>query len=82
MSNELKRGLEGVLVTESELSHVDGDVGKLVYRGYDIEELARGASYEEVLHLLWYGSLPTRGELDSFRGELESERAVDDDVLS
>ena len=82
MSNELKRGLEGVLVTESELSHVDGDVGKLVYRGYDIEELARGASYEEVLHLLWYGSLPTRGELDSFRGELESARAVDDDVLS
>jgi len=37
MSDELKRGLEGVLVAESDLSYVDGEVGKLVYRGYDIE---------------------------------------------
>jgi citrate synthase len=81
MSDELKRGLEGVLVAESELSHVDGEVGKLVYRGYDIEDLARGASYEEVLYLLWHGSLPTREELDAFAAELAAERAVDDDVL-
>ena len=82
MSNELKRGLEGVLVAESELSHVDGEVGRLVYRGYDIEELARGASYEEVLHLLWHGSLPTRAELEELRSELAAGRAVDDEVLS
>ena len=81
MSDELKRGLEGVLVAESELSHVDGEVGKLVYRGYDIEDLARGASYEEVLYLLWHGSLPTREELDAFTANLAAERAVDDDVL-
>ncbi|SMO75513.1 citrate synthase [Halorubrum cibi] len=82
MSNELKRGLEGVLVAESELSHVDGEVGKLVYRGYDIEELARGASYEEVLHLLWHGSLPTPAELEEFRERLAAERSVDDDVIA
>ncbi|EMA69494.1 2-methylcitrate synthase/citrate synthase II [Halorubrum aidingense JCM 13560] len=81
MSVELKRGLEGVLVAESELSHVDGEVGKLVYRGYDIEELARGASYEEVLYLLWHGALPTREELDAFAADLAAERDVDDDVL-
>jgi citrate synthase len=81
MSDELKRGLEGVLVAESELSHVDGEVGKLVYRGYDIEDLARGACYEEVLYLLWHGSLPTREELDAFTTELAAERSVDDDVL-
>ncbi|WP_144799393.1 citrate synthase [Halorubrum depositum] len=81
MSDELKRGLEGVLVAESELSYVDGEVGKLVYRGYDIEDLARGASYEEVLYLLWHGSLPTREELDAFAADLAAERAVDDDVL-
>ncbi|OYR49903.1 citrate synthase [Halorubrum sp. Ea1] len=81
MSDELKRGLEGVLVAESELSHVDGEVGRLVYRGYDIEDLARGASYEEVLYLLWHGSLPTREELDAFAANLAAERAVDDDVL-
>ncbi|GAB7010581.1 citrate synthase [Halorubrum trueperi] len=81
MSDELKRGLEGVLVAESDLSYVDGEVGKLVYRGYDIEDLARGASYEEVLYLLWYGSLPTREELDAFAAELAAERTVDDGVL-
>ncbi len=81
MSDELKRGLEGVLVAESELSHVDGEAGRLVYRGYDIEDLARGASYEEVLYLLWHGSLPTREELDAFTADLAAERAVDDDVL-
>ncbi|MFW6317990.1 MAG: citrate synthase [Halorubrum sp.] len=81
MSDELKRGLEGVLVAESELSHVDGEAGRLVYRGYDIEDLARGASYEEVLYLLWHGSLPTREELDPFAADLAAERAIDDDVL-
>jgi len=81
MSDELKRGLEGVLVAESDLSYVDGEAGKLVYRGYDIEDLARGASYEEVLYLLWHGSLPTREELDAFAADLAAERAVDDDVL-
>jgi len=81
MTDELKRGLEGVLVAESELSYVDGEVGKLVYRGYDIEDLARGASYEEVLYLLWHGSLPTAAELDAFAADLAAEREVDDDVI-
>ncbi|ELZ48188.1 2-methylcitrate synthase/citrate synthase II [Halorubrum californiense DSM 19288] len=81
MADELKRGLEGVLVAESDLSYVDGEVGKLVYRGYDIEDLARGASYEEVLYLLWHGSLPTAAELDSFAVDLAAERDVGDDVI-
>ncbi|WP_058367057.1 citrate synthase [Haloparvum sedimenti] len=81
MSDELKRGLEGVLVAESELSYIDGSVGKLVYRGYDIGDLAREATYEEVLYLLWHGELPTADELDAFAADLASERAVDDDVL-
>mgnify|MGYP002760166543 FL=1 len=82
MSNELKRGLEGVLVAESKLSHVDGEAGRLVYRGHDIEALARGATYEEVLYLLWHGALPTRAELDSFADALAAERAVDENVLA
>ena len=81
MSDELKRGLEGVLVAKSDLSYVNGEVGTLVYRGHDIGDLARGASYEEVLYLLWYGSLPTREELETFTAELAAERDVDDDVL-
>ncbi|WP_458186474.1 citrate synthase [Haladaptatus sp. NG-WS-4] len=81
MSDEVKRGLEGVVVAESELSHIDGDAGKLVYRGYTIEDLARGASYEEVLYLLWHGELPNRDELTSFSEAMADEREVDDGVM-
>ena len=80
MSDELRKGLEGVVVAESALSEIDGDAGRLIYRGYDIDDLAAGASYEEVLYLLWNGSLPTRGELDEFADSMASERAIDDDV--
>ncbi|ELZ94812.1 citrate (si)-synthase [Haloferax mucosum ATCC BAA-1512] len=81
MSGELKRGLEGVLVTESELSFIDGDAGQLIYRGYAIEDLARDASYEEVLYLLWHGELPTSSELDEFSDELAAHRDLGDGIL-
>jgi citrate synthase len=80
-SEELHKGLEGVLVAESALSYIDGSVGKLVYRGYAIEDLAEGASYEEVLHLLWHGHLPDEAELDAFTDAITEEAAVDDTVL-
>jgi citrate synthase len=80
-SEELHKGLEGVLVAESALSYIDGSAGKLVYRGYDIEELARGANYEEVLHLLWHGHLPDSKELAAFTDAITEAQAVDDTVL-
>ena len=76
MSDELKKGLEGVLVAESGLSHVDGEAGRLVYRGYSIEDLAEEATYEEVLYLLWHGDLPDRDELDRFTDEMTADRSV------
>ncbi|ELZ03876.1 citrate synthase [Natrialba asiatica] len=82
MADDLKKGLEGVLVAESDLSSIDGDAGQLIYRGYTIEDLARGASYEEVLYLLWHGHLPNADELASFTDALTEERTVSDDVLS
>jgi citrate synthase len=81
MSDQLKKGLEGVLVAESSLSYIDGDAGKLVYRGYDIEDLARNASFEEVLYLLWHGHLPNEAELAEFSDAMAEERHVDDNVL-
>jgi citrate synthase len=81
MSDEIAKGLEGVLVAESKLSDIDGDAGRLVYRGYDIEDLARKSSYEEVLYLLWYGHLPTRSELSEFTASMAAERAIDDRVV-
>ena len=81
MSDEVRKGLEGVLVAESGMSYIDGDAGTLVYRGYPIEDLARDASYEEVLYLLWHGELPDRGELDAFEEEMAAERAVGDGLV-
>jgi len=81
MDEQFAKGLEGVVVTESELSDIDGETGKLVYRGYDIEDLATGASYEEVLYLLWNGTLPTRDELAAFSDAMASEFTVDGRVL-
>jgi len=82
MTDELQKGLEGVLVGESELSKIDGDEGKLIYRGYTIEDLARGASFEEVIYLLWHGHLPTESELSAFESEMVAERPVDEDVMT
>jgi citrate synthase len=81
MSDELRKGLEGVLVAESSLSFIDGDSGTLVYRGYAIEDLAEQASFEEVLYLLWNGELPTHEELAAFTESMAAERSVDESVL-
>ncbi|MFB6152862.1 MAG: citrate synthase [Halodesulfurarchaeum sp.] len=80
MTDDLHKGLEGVLVAESALSSIDGDAGRLIYCGYPIEDLAADASYEEVLYLLWHGHLPDEDELDSFAGAMATERAVDPSV--
>jgi citrate synthase len=80
MSEELKKGLEGVLVAESSLSHIDGDKGELIYRGYNIDDLARNASFEEVVYLLWHGELPNEEELSAFKTAMAEERHLDDGV--
>lgn len=82
MTDELAKGLDGVLVAESALSHVDGEAGELVYRGFSIEDLAQNARYEEVVYLLWYGSLPSEAELEHFTGRLAEERGLHPDVLA
>ncbi|MFB6111579.1 MAG: citrate synthase [Halobacteriaceae archaeon] len=81
MSDDLKKGLRGVLAAESSLSFIDGDEGRLIYRGYPIETIAEEASYEEVLYLLWNGSLPDQAAFDEFTAEMAGDRAVDDAIL-
>lgn len=75
------RGLAGVYALESALSFIDGEAGILVYRGYNIHELAGKASFEEVAHLLWKGHLPNQAELDELNATLQAYRDVDDAVL-
>ena len=75
------RGLEGIVAAETSLSYVDGQNGKLYYRGYDIDELAGRAHYEEIVYLLWFGELPNREQLEEFRAELVSEMRLPSQVL-
>jgi citrate synthase len=74
------KGLEGVVVAQTRVSHVFGEEGRLVYRGYEIGELAGKATYEEVCHLLWKGALPTRAELDELNSKMRVQRALPDDA--
>ena len=74
-SSQLIRGLEGVVAAETRLCDLDGKNGRLAYGGYDIDELARKATFEEVAYLLWHGELPTRAQLDRFQVELAAARA-------
>ena len=69
-------GLDGVPIAESAVSKVDGEAGRLTYRGYSIEELAEGGSFEEVAALLYDGSFPTPERTAEFRSQLEIDRAL------
>ena len=64
------KGLEGVIAAESEICQIDGANGKLYYRGYSIEDLARYSSFEETTYLLLYEALPSEQELDDFTGRM------------
>jgi citrate synthase len=68
------KGLEGVVVTNTTISKIDGNKGKLTYRGYDISDLAEKLSFEETAYLLWYGRRPAPRELSGFKEKIASER--------
>ena len=74
--SEFSPGLEGVLAAKTQISMVDGQNGRLVYRGYVIADLAEEMSYEEVAYLLWHGELPNRAQLEELTAELRSNRRL------
>ncbi|MCZ7357767.1 MAG: citrate synthase [Candidatus Methanoperedens sp.] len=69
-------GLRGVPVADTKISAVDGEKGRLIYRGYEIEALAENSTYEETVYLMLYETLPTRKELEIFKETLASERQL------
>src|ERR1700716_4445468 len=75
-STVVNPGLEGIVVGETVLSNVEGEVGRLTYRGYDIHDLAEHANYEEVVHLLLFGHLPTHQQLIDLNAQLAARRAL------
>ena len=67
-----KAGLEDVVVSTSEICFIDGHLGRLLYRGFDVDELVARSNFEEVIYLLWHGKLPSRKELDAHVKALSS----------
>jgi citrate synthase len=72
----IAKGLEGIVANSTAISDVRGDEGVLIYAGYNINELAGKASYEEVIYLLWHGVLPTASQLATLKQELSSLREL------
>jgi citrate synthase len=72
----VSKGLEGITVAQTRIGDVRGDIGQLIYCGYDINELAGKVCFEEVVYLLWEGRLPKRDELEQLRRELIAARPL------
>src|SRR5581483_7511796 len=73
-------GLQDVVAATSSICFLDGKQGKLLYRGYDIHDLAAHASFEEVAYLLWHDDLPTQGQLDELNASLVAKRDIPEAV--
>jgi citrate synthase len=83
MTNAAKstKGLEGIVAADTRLSDVKGDIGELIYAGYNINELAGKVSYEEVVHLLHENRLPNAAELSALKKTLASNRKLPSGVI-
>jgi len=81
MAPEIMKGLKDVYLDTTEASFIDGQEGKLLYRGYNIHDLAEKSTFEEVIYLLFYGSLPTKQQLQDFDAILKENRRIPDDLI-
>jgi citrate synthase len=81
MAPEIMKGLKDVYFDTTESSFIDGQEGVLLYRGYNIHDLAEKSTFEEVVYLLLYGSLPSRQQLDEFDATLRANRRIPDEVI-
>jgi len=69
-------GLRGIEVADTKISNIDGEKGKLIYRGFDILDLTKNSSFEETAYLLLYDKLPTKQELNEFNTKLIEARYI------
>ena len=76
MADKPSRGLADVVAASTALSDIDGQAGRLFYRGYDIHQLAGAATFEEIAYLLQRGAAPGHAELASYRAELAAGRSL------
>ena len=69
-------GLRNIEVADTKISYIDGQKGKLIYRGYDILDLTKNSSFEETCFLLLHDELPTKNEYNDFKTELVNARII------
>ena len=69
-------GLRGIEVADTKISNIDGEKGKLIYRGFDILDLTKNSTFEETAYLLLYDKLPTKNQLDEFNSKLVDARYI------
>ena len=78
----LNTGLRGLVIADTRICEVDGANGRLIYRGYLVQDLAENATFEEVSFLLLYEKLPDKDELEEFKRQLAAERALPPEVIA
>jgi len=78
----LNTGLRGFKVATTRISDVDGTVGRLIYRGYIVQDLAGKVSFEEVAYLLLYERLPQKEAFENFKKQLAGERGIPPEVIA
>ena len=76
MSEEIKKGLLGIVVDETTISQVMPDINSLTYRGYAVQDLCEKSSFEEVAYLILNKELPNKAKLKKFKKELEENRNI------
>ena len=69
-------GLRNIEVADTKISYIDGEKGKLIYRGYDILDLTKNSNFEETCYLLLHDELPTKSEYENFKTELIDARTI------
>ena len=69
-------GLRGIEVADTKISNIDGEKGKLIYRGFDVLDLTKNSTFEETAYLLLYDKLPTKQELNEFNAKLIEARYI------
>ena len=82
MSEEIKKGLLGIVVDETTISHVVPELSALTYRGYTVQELCDKCDFEEVAYLVLNGELPNKIQLKKFIKQERTERKLSKQILT
>ncbi|MCI4010112.1 bifunctional 2-methylcitrate synthase/citrate synthase [Brevibacterium sp. ZH18] len=81
MTEEIKKGLAGVVVDTTAVSKVVQETNSLTYRGYPVQELAAKRNFEDVAYLIWNGELPNEAQLEEFKSRERAQRGIDDKLV-